>query len=348
MIELATGFQAVQVDVGAHAHPHLATGGVDVGGLVRCLGHEDAEARGRLSEPVHLGLEGHDLVAGLAQRRGEALVVGGGGARVGARIGQAPFQHGDVVRVGGRALPHPLELLAQQGQRRLTVVGTVGRCHRTPPRRKTLPAITTRSGVILAIRAGCRTASPSRCDDPRGQPPGEDQEAGVADHRVLGPHGQPLGVPAADQRLRRLRLGEAGVDADGLHRPGQLGGGGHVARRAPRPAPAPPRPRRRSPRARACRGRSGRPPPAGPRPTARPGRRPAAPSPDGAGRGSSPRSPRRSRRSPSRRSYEISRPVGPIARSREMVRAPEPTPASITRAPGKTSAPPTIWAASLG
>ena len=50
----------------------------------------------------------------------------------------------------------------------------------------------------------------------------------------------------------------------------------------------------------------------------------------------------------SRRSYDDTRPCGPTARSSEQVSAPEPTPASTTRAPGKMSAIATIWAASLG
>ena len=49
-----------------------------------------------------------------------------------------------------------------------------------------------------------------------------------------------------------------------------------------------------------------------------------------------------------RRSKECSRPSSPTARSREMDSAPEPTPASTTRAPGKMSAIVTIWPASLG
>ena len=40
----------------------------------------------------------------------------------------------------------------------------------------------------------------------------------------------------------------------------------------------------------------------------------------------------------SRRSYDDTRPCGPTARSSEQVRAPEPTPASTTWAPGKMSA----------
>ena len=50
----------------------------------------------------------------------------------------------------------------------------------------------------------------------------------------------------------------------------------------------------------------------------------------------------------SRRSNECSIPWSPTARSRDMLSAPEPTPASTTRAPGKMSAMATIWPASLG
>ncbi len=50
----------------------------------------------------------------------------------------------------------------------------------------------------------------------------------------------------------------------------------------------------------------------------------------------------------SRRSNERTWPSSPTARSSEMVRAPEPTPASTTRAPGKMSAMATICPASFG
>ncbi len=49
-----------------------------------------------------------------------------------------------------------------------------------------------------------------------------------------------------------------------------------------------------------------------------------------------------------RRSKDETWPVGPTARSSEQLRAPEPAPASTTRAPGKMSAIATICAASLG
>jgi hypothetical protein len=49
-----------------------------------------------------------------------------------------------------------------------------------------------------------------------------------------------------------------------------------------------------------------------------------------------------------RRSKECSTPRSPTARSNDIVSAPDPTPASTTRAPGKMSAIATICPASLG
>ena len=49
-----------------------------------------------------------------------------------------------------------------------------------------------------------------------------------------------------------------------------------------------------------------------------------------------------------RRSYDDTCPSSPTARSSDMVSAPDPTPASTTRAPGKMSAMCTTWPASFG
>ena len=78
---LARG-ERFDVDVGTDADAHLAPGGVDVGGVILLRLQEDAEAGRRLGEPVDFALQRHDLVARLAQRRGEPLVVGGGRAGV--------------------------------------------------------------------------------------------------------------------------------------------------------------------------------------------------------------------------------------------------------------------------
>jgi hypothetical protein len=72
---LLAGLELVQVDVGADVDPHLAAAGEDVGGVVLARGEEDAETGWRLCQPVDLLLERHDLVAGLAQRRCQALIL---------------------------------------------------------------------------------------------------------------------------------------------------------------------------------------------------------------------------------------------------------------------------------
>jgi len=57
-----------QFDVGADVHPHLASAGEDVSGVVLLRGQEDAESGWRLCQAVDLLLEGDDLVSCLAQR----------------------------------------------------------------------------------------------------------------------------------------------------------------------------------------------------------------------------------------------------------------------------------------
>ena len=314
------------------------------------LGHEDAEAGRRLGEPVDLGLQRDDLIAGLAQRCGEAFVVGCGRPRIGARVGQPPFQHGDVVRVGGRALPHPLELFAQQRQRRLTVVGTVGRCHRTPPRRKTLPALPSRTGVILAIRAGGRPTLAAA----GATTPGASRRAKIKKPvwPTIACWGRTASPSACQPRTSdSVASGSVkpGVHPDRLHRAGQLGGGGHVRAEHPARHQHLGGRRRRTPRAPACRAstRSTSPGGSGCQPLDQVAH-PQIPGRDGAGRGSSPRSCARWRRSrPAARTRSADRSARSHAAARWSA-LPSPTPASITRAPGKMSAPPTIWAASLG
>ena len=53
---------------------------------------EGAETGRRLGEPVDLLLELHDLVAGLAQRLGEALVLGRDSRERALRVGQAQLE----------------------------------------------------------------------------------------------------------------------------------------------------------------------------------------------------------------------------------------------------------------
>ena len=67
----------VDVDRRAHVDPQLAAAGEHVDGVVVVAAEEGAEAGRRLSQPVDLLLQRHDLVTGLAERRGEALVLRG-------------------------------------------------------------------------------------------------------------------------------------------------------------------------------------------------------------------------------------------------------------------------------
>ena len=156
-----------------------------------------------------------------------------------------------------------------------------------------------------------------------------------------------LDVPVADQRLPGLRLGEAAVRAERLDGPAELGGGRDVG-------------------ADQAAGRQR----LGDRVDALPRREHVEDDPvdaavlvverldevaDGELPGRVPAAEelvdvlRRATSANSwRRSYDDTRPAGPTARSSEQVSAPEPTPASTTRAPGKMSAIATIWAASLG
>src|SRR5690606_19507386 len=83
--------------------------------------------------------------------------------------------------------------------------------------------------VVLAVGAlGGAAAAHGRLDAVGGTAGGE-QEAGVADHPVVRADGQALDGPVADHRLPGGRLVEAADLADGLHGPGELGGGRHVA-----------------------------------------------------------------------------------------------------------------------
>ena len=67
--------QVVEVDGRADVDPQLATAGEHVDRVVLVAGQEGAEAGRRLRQPVDLLLELHDLVAGLAQRLGQPLVL---------------------------------------------------------------------------------------------------------------------------------------------------------------------------------------------------------------------------------------------------------------------------------
>ena len=77
---------------GAHVHAQLAPAGEHVDRVVLVAAQEGAEAGRRLGEPVDLLLELHDLVAGLAQGLGQALVLRGDPGEGTLRVGQPELE----------------------------------------------------------------------------------------------------------------------------------------------------------------------------------------------------------------------------------------------------------------
>ena len=75
--DLLAGPELLEIHVGADVDPHLATASEHVSGAVVARGEEHAEAGRRLRQPVDLFLQRDDLVPGLAQRRGQPLVLAG-------------------------------------------------------------------------------------------------------------------------------------------------------------------------------------------------------------------------------------------------------------------------------
>ena len=97
--------QGVELDGGADVDAQLAAAGEDVDGVVLVALDEGAEAGRRLGEPVDLLLQLHDLVAGLAQGLGEALVLGGDGGQRTLRVGEPELQTAGVAGRVGQAAP---------------------------------------------------------------------------------------------------------------------------------------------------------------------------------------------------------------------------------------------------
>ena len=90
--DLLAAPQDVEVDGGADVDPELAAAGEHVDRVVLVAGEEGAEAGRRLREPVDLLLELHDLVAGLTQGLGEALVLGRDRGQRALGVGEAQLQ----------------------------------------------------------------------------------------------------------------------------------------------------------------------------------------------------------------------------------------------------------------
>ena len=76
---------------------------------------EDTEAGRRLCEPVDLLLEGHDLVAGLAERVGEPLVLCGHAGQVGLQLDDPLFENPRMTRRVGELASQDGDLLLEIG-----------------------------------------------------------------------------------------------------------------------------------------------------------------------------------------------------------------------------------------
>jgi hypothetical protein len=96
--DLLAGLELFKVHVGADVDPHLAAAGEDVRGVLVARLEEHAEAGRRLGQPVDLFFQGDDLVPGLAQRRGQPLVLRGDRCQAGLGFAKPFLQQTDLAR----------------------------------------------------------------------------------------------------------------------------------------------------------------------------------------------------------------------------------------------------------
>ena len=112
--DLLAAHEGVEVDRGADVDAQLAAAGEDVDGVVLVAGEEGAEAGRRLGEPVDLLLQLHDLVAGLAQRLREALVLGRHRREGALGVGEAQLEAAAVGRAVAQAAAQVVDLGLQE------------------------------------------------------------------------------------------------------------------------------------------------------------------------------------------------------------------------------------------
>jgi hypothetical protein len=110
-----TGTQLGELDVRGDVHPHLAAAGEHVAGVVLVRVQEDTEPGRRLGQPVHFFLQRHDLIARLAQRRRQPLVLGGNPGEVPLGLAQPVLEHPDLAWRIGQAAPQYSDLLIKEG-----------------------------------------------------------------------------------------------------------------------------------------------------------------------------------------------------------------------------------------
>ncbi len=132
--DLLAALQLVEVHRRAHVDPQLAAAGEHVDGVVVVAREEGAEAGRRLGEPVDLLLQRHDLVAGLAQRLGEAFVLGGHRGEGALGLGQPLLERAGVPRALGEPAPELDDLFLQEPQlaAQLVAAEPLGRTRAVP------------------------------------------------------------------------------------------------------------------------------------------------------------------------------------------------------------------------
>ena len=112
--DLLATHEGVEVDGRADVDAQLAAAGEHVDGVVLVAREERAEAGRRLGEPVDLLLELHDLVAGLAQRLGEAFVLRRHRREGALRVGEAQLEAAALHRPVGQAAAQIMHLCLQE------------------------------------------------------------------------------------------------------------------------------------------------------------------------------------------------------------------------------------------
>lgn len=121
--DLLAAPEVFEFDAGADVHPELAAPGEDVAGAVLVRLQEHPEAGRWLCEPVDLLLEGHDLVAGLAECAGEPLVLGGHACEVGLQFDDPLFENPRMTRRVGELTSQDGDFLLKIGDLAGWVVG---------------------------------------------------------------------------------------------------------------------------------------------------------------------------------------------------------------------------------
>ena len=178
--DLLAADHVVEVHAGAHGDPQLAAAGEDVDGLVVVARDEDAEAGGRLGQPVDLFLQGHDLVTSLLEGRDQPLVLGGDPGEVRLQVGHAFLEGTQVARRLGEPLAQGVDLVAQRADLRILVAARArrtasavafwtvrGRHGVTSP--GGTPGHGSRTSVTLPSADRERTCTPHQCYACRGR-----------------------------------------------------------------------------------------------------------------------------------------------------------------------------------